>query len=423
MRYIPNSDKDRRAMLPALGRTSIEELFRDIPREVRVKNDPALPPPLSEPELMDEMKALSSASSLSSFFMGGGCYEHFIPSAVKHIVGRSEFYTAYTPYQAEISQGVLQAIYEYQTMICELTGMDAANASMYDGATALAEAALLAARATGRKEVVVSTAAHPDHRGVLRTYAKGAGLAVKEVPYDRASGLTPHPPSLSPQTACVILQQPNFFGCVEEIEGLAQKVHAAGGLFIVSADPISLGLLKAPGEYGADLVVGEGQSLGNPRSFGGPGLGIFAVKKDLARQLPGRLSGMTVDLEGRRGFCLTLQTREQHIRRERASSNICSNEALAALAAAAYLAVMGKGGLRQAATLCLQKSNYLKKKLGKKNAFSSPTFKEFVVKSKKSLGLGLGRFYPELKGHRLVCVTELAQKTALDKAAATLLAK
>jgi len=225
------------------------------------------------------------------------------------------------------------------------------------------------------------------------------------------------------QILIVILQQPNFFGCVEEIEGLAKKVHAAGGLFIVSADPISLGLLKAPGEYGADLVVGEGQSLGNPRSFGGPGLGIFAVKKDLARQIPGRLSGMTVDLEGRRGFCLTLQTREQHIRRERASSNICSNEALAALAAAAYLAVMGKGGLRKVAELCLQKSNYLKKKLGKKVAFLAPTFKEFVVKSDKNIGLSLERFYPELRGHRLLCVTELAQKEALDSAAEALLSK
>jgi glycine dehydrogenase subunit 1 len=418
MRYIPHTAKDQKDLLACVGKPSLEALFEDVPKKVRVKKELALPQPLSEPELLAELGTLSSASSSASSFLGGGSYDHFIPSAVKHIVSRSEFYTAYTPYQAEASQGTLQATYEYQSMICELAGMDVANASMYDGATALAEAALLAVRATGKKEIVISSAAHPDYRQVLRTYAKGADLTVKEAPYKKTGGTGDW--GLGNGTACMILQQPNFFGCLEEVTELADKVHAAGALFIVSADPISLGLLKPPGDYGADIVVGEGQALGNARAFGGPGLGIFAVKKALVRQLPGRLSGLTTDHDGKRGFCLTLQTREQHIRRERAPSNICSNEALAALAAAAYLSLMGKSGLKKVAELCLQKANYLKKKLGKKVVFSSPGFKEFVVKTKKPIGLSLEGFYPELKGCRLICVTELAKKADLDDLAASL---
>jgi len=405
MRYLPNTAKDQQAMLSASNHASLEELFEDIPAQVKLKDLPDLPKPLSEIELLAELKQTSQKNQIPSW-LGAGSYQHFIPSVVKHLVMRSEFYTAYTPYQAEASQGVLQAIYEYQSMICELTGMDVANASIYDGATALVEAAFLACRATNRKEIAISPNVHPDYRKVLQTYANGADLIVTN--------------ELTAGSACYLLQQPNFFGTIEEVKGLADKIHAKGALFIVSANPISLGALKAPGSYGADVVVGEGQSLGNPQSFGGPGLGIFACKQKYARQVPGRVVGQTTDVEGRRGFCLTLQTREQHIRRERATSNICSNEALVAMAATVYLSVMGKNGLRKVAELCLQKTNYLKKKLGKKVVENGPSFNELVVKSNKPLGLDLGQFYPDRKGHRLICVTELATKTEIDKLAANL---
>jgi len=405
MSYVPNTLKDQAEMLQNIGATSVASLFADVPEKVRLKADLPLPPPLSEPDLLAELKNVSEINRPASKFLGGGSCDHFIPSAVKHIVSRSEFYTAYTPYQAEASQGTLQVIYEYQSLICALTGMDVANASMYDGATALAEAALLACRATGRSEVAISSAVHPGYREVLKTYARGADLKVADVPYDQKTGRTSSF-AISSTSACFILSQPNFFGCIEEVSGLAEKVHAAGALFIVTVDPISLGILKPPGEYGADVVVGEGQSLGIPRNFGGPGLGLFAVKKDLLRQIPGRLAGKTVDAQGRIGYTLTLQTREQHIRRERAPSNICSNEALCALSACVYLSLMGRSGLRKVAELCLQKSNYLKKKLG--SIFSAPTFKEFVAK-KGSAGLPL----PALKG-RLISVTELAARSELD---------
>lgn len=420
MTYIPNTPKDQQSMLKTIGKSSIEEVFTDIPEKVKLNKDLLLPGPLSEPELLDELKKTSEKNKPSSPFLGGGCYNHFVPSVVKHIVSRSEFYTAYTPYQAEASQGILQAIYEYQSMLCELTGMDVANASMYDGATSLVEAAFLACRVTGKKEIVVSSALHPEYRKVLKTYTRGADLVVKEIPFTKEGLTGDMGRGTGDGAACVILQQPNFFGCIEGVNGLAEKVHAKGALFIVSTDPISLGILKAPGDYGADVVVGEGQSLGNPQSFGGPGLGIFAAKKEFVRQIPGRVVGQTTDSEGKRGYCLTLQTREQHIRRERATSNICSNEALAALAAAVYLSIMGKSGLRKVADLCLQKSNYLKKKLSKKAIFSAPSFKEFVVKTEKAVGLDLRQFYPELKGCRLICVSELTKKEEMDGLAASL---
>ena len=384
------------------------DLFSDIPAKVKLTSPLDLPPPLSEPELLRELGEQSARDRTSASFLGAGSYNHFVPSAVKHLVGRSEFYTAYTPYQAEASQGTLQVIYEYQSLICELTGMDAANASMYDGATALAEAAFMACRLTGRKEIVVPTTVHPHYRQVLRTYCRAADIKLIEIPYDQATGLTTEDWRLETGLSCVILQQPNFFGNIESVAGLADKVHAAGALLIASVDPISLGLLKAPGDYGADIVVGEGQPLGNPRSFGGPGLGLFAAKKAHLRQLPGRLVGQTVDADGRRGFVLTLSTREQHIRRERATSNICSNEALCALAAAVYLSLLGKTGLRKVAELCLQRSNYLKKKLGNKALWpKTPIFKEFAARLDKKLGFALGEDYPEIKGSRLLCVTEL----------------
>jgi len=383
----------------------MKNLFTDIPEKVRLTGPLDLPAPLTEMELLAELKEQSEKNQVKENYLGAGSYNHFIPSAVKHIVGRSEFYTAYTPYQAEASQGTLQVIYEYQSLICALTGMDVANASMYDGATALAEAAFLACRATGRKEVIVSSAVHPEYRKVLKTYCTAADIAIKEVAYDGKTGLTANSLQLTANSSCFILQQPNFFGCVEEIKGLATKVHAAGALFIVSADPISLGLLKPPGEYGADVVVGEGQSLGNPRNFGGPGLGIFAVKQALIRQIPGRLVGKTLDIDGKVGYTLTLQAREQHIRRERAASNICSNEALCALAATVYLSLLGKKGLKKIAELCLDNTEKLKKKHGA--LFSAPTFKEFVTKDK--IGLPLKEFYPELKDRYLACATELTK--------------
>lgn len=393
----------------------IQSFFADIPAPVRLKNPLDLPPPLSEPELIQALTEQSEKNREATSFLGAGCYKHFIPSVVNHLVGRSEFYTAYTPYQAEASQGTLQTIYEYQTMICELTGMGAANASMYDGATAMAEAAFMACRITGRKEIAVSSAVHPHYRQVLKTYCKAADLTLTEVPYDQKDGLTTGDCRLKTGGSCFILQQPNFFGNIENIQGQAAEIHAQGALFIVSVDPISLGLIKPPGEYGADIVVGEGQALGNPQNFGGPGLGLFAVKKEFLRQMPGRIVGATVDAEGKMGFVLTLSTREQHIRRERATSNICSNEALCALAACVYLSVMGKAGLKKVAELCLQKANYVKKALGKKVLWPTHSFKEFVVKTDKKVGVPLGRFFPELKGCRLLCITELNKKEALDQ--------
>lgn len=408
--YIPNTANDQKELLKSVGKASIETLLADIPAKARFKGELNLPAPLSEPELLAELTALSNQNTSSSSFLGGGSYNHFIPSVVKHLVSRSEFYAAYTPYQAEMSQGMLQAIYEYQSLICSLTGMDVANASMYDGATALAEAAFLACHATNKKEIVVASSVHPEYRKVLKTYAKAAGLIIKEAPY-RPMLLQ----AMDNKTACVIIQQPNFFGCIEEVAGLAEKIHAAGALLVVSVDPISLGILKSPSEYGADIVTGEGQALGNQRSFGGPGLGIMAVKKELVRHLPGRIVGQTVDSDGKRGFCLTLQTREQHIRREKASSNICSNEALAALAACIYLSVMGKQGLRKVAELCLQKANYLKTLLKDKLVFAEPTFKEFVIKTKAPVGVDLSKDYPEMADCRLICVTELCSKASLDE--------
>ncbi len=398
------------------------DLFADIPAAVRLKAPLDLPRPLSEPELVEELTKASQENKPSSF-LGGGSYDHFIPSAVGHIIGRSEFYTAYTPYQPEASQGTLQAIYEYQSLLCELTGLEVANASMYDGATALAEAAFMACRVTGRQEILVSRTVNPNYRAVLKTYCTAADLTLTEIPFDQKTGLTPHPIPLTNTASCFIIQQPNFFGNIEQTNRLTDLIHKQGALFIVNVDPISLGLLKSPGEYGADIVVGEGQPLGTPRNFGGPGLGLFATKKEYLRQMPGRIVGLTNDLDGKRGFVLTMSTREQHIRRERATSNICSNEALCALAATVYLSLMGKTGLRKVAELCLQKANYLKKELGDKVLWpNTPSFKEFAVKTKASAGLALSTHYSELRGSELICVTELAKKAAIDKLVAEILA-
>jgi glycine dehydrogenase subunit 1 len=409
MRYVPHTPQDQQAMLKTIAQDSLAALFSSLPPKARFLGELKLPPPLSEPELLKELTELSQKNRPAPPWLGGGSYRHFVPSVVKHLVGRSEFYTAYTPYQAEASQGTLQVIYEYQSLLCELTGLDVANASMYDGATALAEAALLSCRVTGRKEIVVSRAVQPEHRQVLQTYAAGAGLKVTELPFDAKTGQTLTDKKDWAICACLILQQPNFFGCLEAIQSLADQLHAAGALLIVSVDPISLGLLLPPGQYGADVAVGEGQALGNPPSFGGPGLGIFATKKELLRQMPGRVVGKVDN-----SYCLTLQAREQHIRRERATSNICSNEALCALAATVYLAALGRSGLKKVAELCLQKANYLKNQLSAVAAFSAPIFKELVIKTDRPVGLALDRFYPDLVGHRLIGVTELCTKAELD---------
>ena len=370
--------------------------------------------------MLDELSSLASKNTTGkASFLGAGSYNHFIPSVVKHICSRSEFYTAYTPYQAEASQGTLQAIFEYQSMICNLTGMDVANASMYDGATAMAEAALLACAATRRREIVVAQTVHPAYREVLKTYATGADKKVVEIAFGESN--------ISPNAACVIVTQPDFFGCIVNLDGIAEKLHQNGTLFIVNVNPISLGILKPPD---ADIIVGEGQPLGNPQNFGGPGLGIFAVKQKYLRNIPGRLVGKTVDKDGKEAYCLTMQTREQHIRRERAGSNICSNEALCPLAASVYLTSLGAKGLKQVAQTCFEKAHYLADKLKDKLLFKKAVFfNEFAIKlnkpfsevNKKLLekgiigGLDLGRFYPTLKNHMLVAVTEMTKKEDMDR--------
>jgi len=438
--YIPHTEADRKAMLEAIGVESIEDLFADIPEKVR---NPKLhlPPPLSEMEVLAELREMSESNTdLDHYacFLGAGAYNHFIPSVVDAIVSRAEFYTAYTPYQPEISQGTLQTIYEYQTMVCALTGMEVANASHYDGATALAEAALMAFEVSRRRKrkIIVAPDIHPEYRQVLRTYLHGTDLLLTG-DEDPQAGLEDLRALIDEDTACLLVQNPNFFGELlptnaDGLDGLADVLHEAGGLLVVAVDPISLGLFKPPGEYGADIVVGEGQPLGNHISFGGPYLGLFACRDQYKRRMPGRLAGATVDTEGRRGFVLTLATREQHIRRERATSNICTNQALCALAAGVYLAVMGKRGLRQVAELCYHRAHYAARQINQLPGFevlSRQFFKEFVVRCPKPPeeinarllerkivgGYDLGRDYPHLADCMLLCVTEMNTREQIDQ--------
>lgn len=448
MSYIPITESDREAMLAAVGASSVEELFADIPAAIRERAQMSLPEPLREPALLRHMQQLSARNrSLDELvcFLGAGIYDHFIPSIVLDVLSRPEFKTGYTPYQAERSQGMLQTIYEYQTMICELTAMDAANASMYDGATALAEAILMAASATRRSRALVANTLHPLARSVVETYSAKAGVSVEEIGYDHATGLTlldGHDSAtalIGDDVACIAAQQPNFFGLLEPMADLAELTHSHGALLIASVDPISLGILKPPGEYGADIAVGEGQALGLPPGFGGPLLGIFACRESLLRRMPGRVAGRTVDADGRPAYCLTLQTREQHIRRERATSNICTNEALCALAAGAYLAALGKEGIREIATLCAQKAHYAFEAICELDRFepifSAPFFKEFAVKCPGDVtelnrrlldedilgGLPLGRYYPELGDNAmLLCVTEQRTREEIEALVDTL---
>ncbi len=437
MEYIPKTAAEEQAMLEAIGVPSFDQLL-DIPAEFRLNRPLALPPPLSQMELRREMEAISRKNSDATShlsFLGGGSYDHFIPTTIDHVLRRSEFYTSYTPYQAEMSQGLLQTIYEYQTMICQITGMEVASASVYDGASALAEGALMAMRVTKRNKVLISRSVHPHYRQVVQTYLSGLpGARLKEIPFQEgATSVDRLAEGMDETVAAVLIQHPNFFGQLEEVEAIERQVHAKGGLLVMAVDPISLGLLKTPGEFKADIAVGEGQSMGNAISYGGPYVGFFATRRDLIRQMPGRVVGATTDAQGRPGFCLTLQTREQHIRRERATSNICTNQALNALASAVYLATVGKEGLKEVAMLCLAKSHLAQQKItalpGYSAPFNGPFFKEFVVRLplpatrilKRLLragilaGIDLGSHYRELKNHLLICVTEMHRTEEIER--------
>ncbi len=389
MPYLANTAEDQRAMLDAIGIASLDELFSPIPSELRLGRPLDIPPALTELELTQRLTQLAGrnvAAGQKACFLGGGSYDHFIPAVVDAIASRGEFYTSYTPYQPEASQGNLQAFFEYQTLIARLTGMDVSNASLYDGASAAAEAVLMAVHATGRRRIIVARSVHPEYRQVLATYLSHLDLELVTL---ETPGGTLRPEDLAAalddQSACVLAQQPNFFGALEDPEALAAAAHAAGALFVVAVDPISLGLLKRPGDYGADIVVAEGQALGNPMAFGGPYLGILACREQFVRRMPGRIAGQTVDRRGRRCWVLTLQTREQHIRREKATSNICTNQGLFALRATVYLAALGPQGLGEVAGLCLQKSHYAARQLveraGLALRFERPFFKEFVVRA------------------------------------------
>jgi glycine dehydrogenase subunit 1 len=433
MNYIPNTETDRQAMLQAVGVESVEALFEGVPAAVRFpKLD--LPPALSEIEILAELQRLTAQNADANqyaWFLGAGAYNHFVPSVVTQLQMRNEFYTAYTPYQPEASQGTLQAIFEYQSMVAALTGMEVVNASHYDGATALAEAAMMSLHATqgNRTKIVVSPNVHPQYRTVLRAYLQGtaATLAGDDNPANDLAAM------LDEKTAGLVVQSPNFFGELEPLAGLAEAVHAAGALLIVHVDPISLGLFKPPGQYGTDIVTGEGHSLGNHLNFGGPYLGLFATTHKLMRKMPGRLVGQTTDTQGRRGFVLTLSTREQHIRREKATSNICTNQGLMALGAAIYLATMGKQGLRQVAELCYHRAHYAAAEIGKLTGYEvlnhRPFFKEFVVRCPRPAveivarltaqkimpGYALSQEFPKRPNDLLICVTEMNPKTQIDR--------
>jgi glycine dehydrogenase subunit 1 len=388
--YIPNTPCDQEEMLKSMGLSSIEELFADIPDELLLQGELTLPAPMSEPELLGHMKALAGqniSADTHACFMGGGVYDHYVPALVSQVTGRQEFYTAYTPYQAEISQGTLQAIFEFQSMISRLTGMDVANASLYDGATACAEAMLLANAVNDRPDLVIAGQVNPQYIEVCETYAKFRDINVIRVPFDADAGtvsLDSLAQAVTENCAAVLVQSPNFFGVLEDLAKIGELAKSQGALFITAVDPISLGLLEPPAAYGADIVVGEGQGLGNPMNYGGPGFGFFACKTAYMRKVPGRVVGITTDSRGNRGFILTLQAREQHIRREKSTSNICTNQALCALAGTVYMSAMGKQGLQNVADLCLQKSHYMYDELLKTGkftpVFSAPFFKEFVLK-------------------------------------------
>ena len=435
--YIPNTLEDEKFMLKSIGAESIEELFSDIPDDVKFNRNLNINSPMSELEVQKHMKVLSNKNKSTEdlvCFLGAGVYDHYVPSIIKHIVSRSEFYTAYTPYQPEISQGTLQAIFEYQSLICNLTGLDVANASMYDGATACAEAAFIAAESTRRKTIIISKTVHPEIRKVLHTYTRFRDLELIEI--DSKDGVTDIlklKELVDNKTAGVIVQNPNFFGIIEDMTEVEKITHDNKALLIMNVDPISLAILKTPGEIGADIAVGEGQSLGNAMNFGGPYLGFLTATTKLMRKIPGRIVGQTEDVDGKRAFVLTLQAREQHIRREKATSNICSNQALNALTAAIYLTTMGKQGLKEVATQSMQKAHYAYNEIIKlekyKAAFNKPFFKEFIIQCEEPVsgindkllqsnilgGYDVGKNYPAHKNALLLCVTEKRTKSEIHQ--------
>lgn len=431
MNFIPNTNEQRLDMLKEIGVKEIEDLFDDIPSSIHLQGPLDLPSPMSEMDLRRHMNNLANKNKKFLSFLGGGAYDHFIPAIVGHIISRSEFYTAYTPYQPEISQGILQAIFEYQSMICELTGMDVANASMYDGASALAETAIICKSKTRRNEMLISKTVHPEYRKTVETYTKANSMKLIEIEFENGrTNIDLLKNTINENTAGVIIQSPNFFGMIEDIEKIGIIAHDNESVFVVSTtESTSLGLTKSPGNLGADIVIGEGQSFGNNINYGGPYLGIMAVKNDFMRNIPGRLVGETIDVDGNKGYVLTLQAREQHIRREKATSNICTNEALCALAATVYLATMGKK-LTDLAKLNYHKAHYAYNELQKLNYTINDKnfYNEFVVKIpnlndkfenaiQKGIlpGINLERFYPELKDHLLICITETAKKEDIDK--------
>lgn len=438
-RYLPVTEQDQAEMLAAVGAESIEALFADIPSSVRYQGIMPMSEKLGEAELLKHMQELSGKNAnfeQYTSFLGAGLYDHHIPVMINHVISRSEFYTAYTPYQPEISQGELQAIFEFQSYICELTGMKVANASMYDGSTAFAEAAALASGATKRKKIIISRAVHPEAREIVRTSAHGLGLEVIEVGFnDGVTDVNELASAITDDTAAVLIQSPNFFGSIENIREIEPLVHGRKSLLVISANPLALGMLESPGALGADIVVGDAQPLGIAASLGGPTCGYFAVSEPLMRRIPGRIVGQTVDRDGKRGFVLTLQAREQHIRREKATSNICSNQALLALCASVYMSTLGKTGMQEVAALNILKAHYASEHFAKEAniqlTFSSPFFNEFVVKlptghrvpevNNKLLeagfigGYDLGIHYPELEGCMLIAVTERRTKEEIDQ--------
>jgi len=438
LRYIPNSPDERTEMLRTVGLDSVEDLFSSIPENLRLGRNLNITNAVSELELVRgfEERARQNAAARRPGFLGAGAYSHYSPTIVDHLIQRSEFFTSYTPYQPEISQGTLQAIFEFQTLVCQLTGMDVANASMYDGSTALAEAVLMAERITRRKKVISAASVHPEYLEVVTTYVQHYGIELKHFGFDKKSGQIDSTTlaDLDDKTAAVVVQSPNFFGCIEDVKSLADKAHAVGALLVVVVtEAASFGLLRSPGASGADIVVAEGQSFGIPLSFGGPYLGLFATREKYARQIPGRLVGEAFDKEGRRGFVLTLATREQHIRREKATSNICTNEGLIALAATIYLETMGRRGLQEVAGQCAQKAAHTARRIselaGFSLPFSGPRFNEFVVRgpsdasvllsrlaSEKNItgGLALSRYFKDVTNDFLVAVTETNTRHEID---------
>jgi glycine dehydrogenase subunit 1 len=434
-RYLPMTEQDQKEMLDTIGVSSIDELFSDIPEKVRFKGQYNIKPAKSESSLLKELSAMAAKNAdnkANASFLGAGVYDHYKPIIVDHVISRSEFYTAYTPYQPEISQGELQAIFEFQTMICELTGMDLANSSMYDGGTALAEAGMLAAGHTKRKKILVSGAVHPESQDVVRMYALGQSIEVVQIPTkDGVTDIEALNEMIDDNTAAVLVQYPNFFGQIEDLRKVEVITHDAKALMVVSSNPLALGILTSPGKLGADIVVGDAQPFGIAEAFGGPHCGYFAVTTKLMRKVPGRLVGETTDEVGRRGFVLTLQAREQHIRRDKATSNICSNQALNALAASVAMTALGKKGVQEIATQNILKTNYAKKEFeaaGFEVVFQGAHFNEIVVNIKSSVtslnkellkkgiigGFDLGKVNSAMEGHVLIAVTEQRTKEEID---------